>query len=127
MENLLEIRIEIEPIKPDTPESVSRDLKDAFDKAVKESGIENTYLIPEENMPGLGDIANVCTVIQTVASLPALLDFLKALFGSKMFGFGKSKNYCAQIKHQGKMLKLEGIENKEVLVNIVKEFCKDNN
>ena len=92
----MELCIEIEPINPDTPKSVSSLIKEAFDESIIASGLDQIpsqkpEMVFKQHLPLIAEMNLVVSVIQLAITADPLLISKVKLFLSSFFSNQKFK------------------------------------
>jgi len=128
----IEFRIEVEPIKPDTPSEVRSLLKKAIDESISASEIdkilpEKPVVIFEQNLPTGIEIAGLVVGIAqlVIAADPLFLTriklFLTMLFGNDNFKQVASERIRTKITIGGKKIEVETSGMEDTIQIITKE------
>lgn len=122
---ILELRLEIEPIKPYKPSTVSTFIKETMDESMSLSNLGKTKLIFEQHLPTPEQLNLVIAILQLVitadpqflARLKAFLEYLFRKFIQSSVGHVNAKFTIGDKSFEAKNLSVE-----DTMTIITKEY-----
>ena len=121
---ILELRLEVEPIKPHKISTVSTLIKESVNEAVSLNGLGDARLIFEQHLPPLEQLNLVVSILQLVITAdPQFLPRLKALFQYLSAKFIQSSvgHVNARISIGDKTFEASNLDTEDMMKIITKE------
>lgn len=124
-EPILELRLEVEPIKPHKISTVSTLIKESVNEAVSLNGLGDARLIFEQHLPTQEQLNLVVSILQLVITAdPQFLPRLKALFQYLFAKFIQSSvgHVNARISIGDKTFEAKNLDTEDMMTIITKEY-----
>lgn len=133
MNQIVELQLEVEPIKPDTPPQIGILIKDAINEAFVKSGLERAgsnekpRVIFQQNLPTAEQLNLVVAVIQLAISIDPLLitklkSFLEFLFASVKLKKAAPDKINFKLSIGDKKIEAKNLSLKDTMKFISKEY-----
>src|SRR3990172_5213608 len=126
MSQVIELRLEVEPISPDTPSTVSSLIKEAIDESITASGIKHVIspqelsIVFEQHLPTPQDLVLVVSIIQLMITadpqfFSRIKIFLDYLFANVKFKKAAPQKINAKISMGDKKIEVKNLSVEDAI------------